>query len=86
MPLVARTYPDPQFIEPNGRVRADAIAIRTPEGEILAGDLVLRQRHAFPTPTRFDEALAEMGYRRVGHWSRCAGAAGDEWEADVTPS
>jgi len=38
-------------------------------------------RYAFPTPGRFDEALASMNYRRSGDWRRCAG--GDEWEADV---
>lgn len=84
MSLVARTYPDPQFIEPNGRVRADAIAIRSPEGDAIAGDLVLRHRHVFPTPARFDDALTEMGYRRTGAWRRC-GDAGDEWEAEVEP-
>jgi hypothetical protein len=85
MPLVARTYPDPQFIEPNGRVRADAIAIRTPEGETIAGELVLRQLHVFPTPTRFDESLTGMGYRRSGGWRRCVGEVGDEWETEVVP-
>lgn len=76
-------YPDPQFIEPDGRVRADAVAIRTSEGEVVTGELVLRQRNVFPNPARFDEALVSMSYRRSGDWRRCAGAAGDEWEADV---
>jgi len=64
-------------------VRADAVAIRTLDGAVVTGDLVLRQRHVFPNPARFDEALASMSYRRSGDWRRCAGAAGDEGEADV---
>ena len=62
-------------------MRADAVAICTSDGAVVTGDL--RQRHVFPNPARFDEALASMSYRRSGDWSRCAGAAGDEWEADV---
>lgn len=40
MTLVARAYPDPQFIDADGRVRADAVAIRTTQGDILAGELL----------------------------------------------
>ena len=85
MTLVARAYPDPQFIDADGRVRADAVAIRTTQGDILAGELVLRLGGVFQTPARLDDALASMSYQRSSAWRRCAGTAGDEWEADVTP-
>jgi len=85
MTLVARAYPDPQFIEPDGRVRADAVAIRTTQGDVLAGELVLRLGGVFQTPARLDDALASMSYQRSSAWHRCAGTAGDEWEAEVTP-
>jgi len=83
MSLIARACPDPQFIEPGGRVLADVVTICSADGEELAGELVLRKHSAFPMPTRLDEAVEALGFRRSGAWHRCAGDVGDEWVAEA---
>jgi hypothetical protein len=83
MSLVARAYPDAQFIDADGRARADAVVIRSSSGETLSGELAIRHRSPFPIPATLDEAVAAAGYQRSGSWRRSATDAGDEWEAQV---
>lgn len=79
MAQVARTYPDPHFIEEDGRVRADTLEIRTEFGDVVTGELV-RRTVMFPTKETFDATLTQLGYQRQGDWRR----EGEGWVCDVT--